>query len=121
MGEVDNGLRIYTVHEAKGLEAPIVWLLDANDTRSKNDGYGVLLDWPTSAARPVHFSLYATQATQGKKRQPLFEAEEHYARREAMNLLYVAITRAKQVLLVSGNGKKCRDRGKENSAVVVRS
>jgi ATP-dependent helicase/nuclease subunit A len=35
----------------------------------------------------------------------MFEAEAHYARREAMNLLYVAITRAKQVLLVSGHGK----------------
>jgi ATP-dependent helicase/nuclease subunit A len=102
------------VHEAKGLEAPIVWLLDANDTRSKNDGYGVLLDWPTNATRPVHFSLYATAASQGKKRQPMFEAEEHYARREGMNLLYVAITRAKQVLLVSGNGKNAETEEKKN-------
>jgi ATP-dependent helicase/nuclease subunit A len=40
----------------------------------------------------------------------LFEAEEKYAKRENMNLLYVALTRAKQVLLVSGNGEL-----KENS------
>jgi ATP-dependent helicase/nuclease subunit A len=93
------------VHEAKGLEAPIVWLLDANDTRGKNDGYGVLIDWPTNAARPAHFSLFGTKSTHGKKRQHLFEAEEEYGKREGMNLLYVAITRAKQVLLVSGNGK----------------
>jgi len=114
VGEVGNALRIYTVHEAKGLEAPIVWLLDANDTRSKNDGYAVLLDWPTSAARPAHFSLYATLATQGKKRRNMFEAEERYARREAMNLLYVAITRAKQALLVSGNGKNAETEEKKN-------
>ena len=114
VGEVGNALRIYTVHEAKGLEAPIVWLLDANDTRSKNDGYGVLLDWPTNAARPIHFSLYATQALQGKKRQHMFEAEEQYARREGMNLLYVAITRAKQALLVSGNGKNAEIEEKKN-------
>ena len=105
VGEVGNALRIYTVHEAKGLEAPIVWLLDANDTRAKHGGYDVLLDWPTNAARPVHFSLYTNQAAQGKKREHLFAAEEDYARREGMNLLYVAITRAKQALLVSGNGK----------------
>ena len=105
VGEAGNALRIYTVHEAKGLEAPIVWLLDANDTRAKHGGYDVLLDWPTNAARPVHFSLYTTQAAQGNKRQHLFAAEEDYARREGMNLLYVAITRSKQALLVSGNGK----------------
>ncbi|HEY6096049.1 MAG TPA: UvrD-helicase domain-containing protein [Gallionellaceae bacterium] len=105
VGEVGNALRIYTVHEAKGLEAPIVWLLDANDTRSVNDSYGVLLDWPTSAERPSHFSLYATREARGKQRLPLFEAEEHYARREGMNLLYVALTRARQALIVSGNGR----------------
>jgi ATP-dependent helicase/nuclease subunit A len=111
---VGNALRIYTVHEAKGLEAPIVWLLDANDTRGKNDGYEVLVDWPTQASRPAHFSLYAAQSTQGKKRQPMFEAEEQYARREAMNLLYVALTRAKQALLVSGNGKNAETEEKKN-------
>lgn len=115
VGEVGNALRIYTVHEAKGLEAPVVWLLDANDTRSRNDGYGVLLDWPTNAARPVHFSLYSTQAVHGRTRMPLFEAEENYARREGMNLLYVAITRAKQALLVSGNGKNAETEEKKNT------
>jgi len=114
VGEVGNALRIYTVHEAKGLEAPIVWLLDANDTRTKHDGYAVLLDWPTHSTRPVHFSLYATTASCGKKRQPMFAAEEVYARREGMNLLYVALTRAKQALLVSGNGKNAETEEKKN-------
>jgi len=115
VGEVGNALRIYTVHEAKGLEAPIVWLLDANDTRNKNDGYGVLLDWPTQANRPVHFSLYGAQSSRGKMRHHMFEAEEQYARREGMNLLYVAITRAKQALLVSGNGKNVETEEKKSS------
>ena len=114
VGEVGNALRIYTVHEAKGLEAPIVWLLDANDTGNKKDGYGVLLDWPSNAVRPVHFSLYGALASHGKKRQYMFEAEEHYAKRENMNLLYVAITRAKQALLVSGNGKSEDSEQKKN-------
>jgi ATP-dependent helicase/nuclease subunit A len=114
VGEVGNALRIYTVHEAKGLEAPIVWMLDANDTRLKNDSYEVLVDWPTQASRPAHFSMYGAKATQGKKRQPMFEAEEQYARREAMNLLYVAITRAKQVFLVSGNGKNSETEEKKS-------
>ncbi|MDE2118470.1 MAG: PD-(D/E)XK nuclease family protein, partial [Betaproteobacteria bacterium] len=105
LGEVGNALRIYTVHEAKGLEAPIVWLLDANDTQHKPDSYGVLLDWPPSAHRPAHFSLFSDKRGCGVQRAPLFDADEAYARREEMNLLYVAMTRAKQALLVSGNGE----------------
>ena len=105
VGEVGNALRIYTVHEAKGLEAPIVWLLDANDTQSKADSYSVLLDWQPNAPRPAHFSLFSDKKGRGAKRAPYFDADEAYARREEMNLLYVAMTRAKQALLVSGNGE----------------
>jgi len=104
VGEVGNALRIYTVHEAKGLEAPIVWLLDANDTQRKVDGYSVLLDWQPNDPRPAHFSLFSDKRGRGVKRAPYFDADEAYARREEMNLLYVAMTRAKQALLVSGNG-----------------
>ncbi len=105
VGEVGNALRIYTVHEAKGLEAPIVWLLDANDTQRKADSYGVLLDWQPDEPRPAHFSLYSDKRGRGTKRAPYFDSDEAYARREEMNLLYVAMTRAKQALLVSGNGE----------------
>ncbi len=105
VGEVGNALRIYTVHEAKGLEAPIVWLLDANDTQRKIDSYSVLLAWPPNAPRPAHFSLFSDKRGRGAKRAPYFDADEAYARREEMNLLYVAMTRAKQALLVSGNGE----------------
>ena len=105
VGEVGNALRIYTVHEAKGLEAPIVWLLDANDTQQKADSYSVLLDWQPNEPRPAHFSLFSDKRGRGVRRAPYFDADEAYARREEMNLLYVAMTRAKQALLVSGNGE----------------
>ena len=105
VGEIGNALRIYTVHEAKGLEAPIVWLLDANDTQQKGDSYSILLDWQPNAPRPAHFSLFSDKRGRGAKRSPYFDADEAYAQREEMNLLYVAMTRAKQALLVSGNGE----------------
>ena len=105
VGEVGNALRIYTVHEAKGLEAPIVWLLDANDIQNKADSYSVLLDWQPNSPRPAHFSLYTDKHGRGMKRAHYFDADEAYARREEMNLLYVAMTRARQALLVSGNGE----------------
>jgi ATP-dependent helicase/nuclease subunit A len=109
VGQFGNALRIYTVHEAKGLEAPIVWLLDANVTQHKADSYGVLIDWQPNQPRPAHFSLFSDTRGRGVKRAAYFEADEAYARREEMNLLYVAMTRAKQALLVSGQGELTED------------
>ncbi len=105
LGTAGNAVRIYTVHESKGLEAPIVWLLDANAEKKNHEGNEVLIDWPTHAERPQHFSLYTDLASRGKKRAPLFEQDAAHQAREEMNLLYVAMTRAKQALIVSGNAK----------------
>ena len=105
LGVAGDAVRIYTVHESKGLEAPIVWLLDANAEKKNREGNDVLLDWQTHEQRPSHFSLYADQASRGKKRAPLFEQDAAQQAREEMNLLYVAMTRAQQALIVSGNSR----------------
>ncbi|HMC13201.1 MAG TPA: UvrD-helicase domain-containing protein, partial [Gallionellaceae bacterium] len=105
LGVAGDAVRIYTVHEAKGLEAPIVWLLDANAENRNKEGFNVLLDWPTHEQKPLHFSLYADHASRGKKRAPLFSQDAAQQAREEMNLLYVAMTRAQQVFIVSGNSK----------------
>jgi ATP-dependent helicase/nuclease subunit A len=106
VSQTGNAIRIYTVHEAKGLEAPIVWLLDTNAKPPADRGYDVLVDWPTDAMRPAHFSLYGDRASRGQVRERYFESDAALALREDLNLLYVAMTRAKQSLLVSGNGKQ---------------
>ncbi|HEU0234685.1 MAG TPA: UvrD-helicase domain-containing protein, partial [Gallionella sp.] len=105
LGVAGDAVRIYTVHESKGLEAPIVWLLDANAEKKNKEGNDVLLDWPAHEPQPLHFSLYADQASRGRKRAPLFEQDAAQQAREEMNLLYVAMTRAQQALIVSGNSK----------------
>ncbi|MBI3479209.1 MAG: UvrD-helicase domain-containing protein [Nitrosomonadales bacterium] len=110
LGQAGDAVRIYTVHESKGLEAPIVWLLDANAEKNNREGNDVLIDWPTREERPLHFSLYTDHASRGKKRVPLFEQDAAQQAREEMNLLYVAMTRAQQALIVSGNS---RGEGKE--------
>jgi ATP-dependent helicase/nuclease subunit A len=106
VSQTGNAIRIYTVHEAKGLEAPIVWLLDSNAKSPVDRGYDVLVDWPTDEKAPAHLSLYGDKASRGQVRGRYFESDAALAQREDMNLLYVAMTRAKQSLLVSGNGKQ---------------
>jgi ATP-dependent helicase/nuclease subunit A len=97
-----DAVRILTVHSAKGLEAPVVVLLDANHSDGVEDHVGILCDWPQERDAPVHFSAFGRRAERGRARNYLFEAEEQFRLQEDWNLLYVAVTRAKQLLLVSG-------------------
>ena len=100
---VDAGrVRILTIHGAKGLEAPVVWLLGANAAPRAQEAWDVLVDWPPEAPSPRHFSFYGRKEDRGVARQPLFDIECAAAKREELNLLYVAMTRARQVFLASG-------------------
>jgi ATP-dependent helicase/nuclease subunit A len=102
MADVGNTVSIHTIHGAKGLEAPIVWLLDAGARQAPADTYRVLLDWPLGAARPRHFSFVTTQNSVAEYQQPYLAQDAQHQQREDYNLLYVAMTRARQVLMVSG-------------------
>ncbi|UCH46957.1 MAG: UvrD-helicase domain-containing protein [Betaproteobacteria bacterium] len=101
--EGSNAVRILTVHGAKGLEAPVVWLLDANSGSARTDSYEVLVDWPPAATAPAHFSLFSRKDERGESRAQLFEQEAALAAQEDINLLYVAMTRAQQVFIASGS------------------
>jgi ATP-dependent helicase/nuclease subunit A len=97
-----DAVRILTIHSAKGLEAQVVVLLDANHSKPARDDLGILCDWPQDAAAPTHFSVFGRVAERGAARDRLFAAEEAFKQQEDWNLLYVAVTRAKRILIVSG-------------------
>lgn len=97
-----DAVRILTIHSAKGLEASIVVLLDANHSEAARDDAGVLCDWPQDEDAPTHFSAFGRKDERGVARDKLFEAEETFKVQEDWNLLYVAVTRAKNILIVSG-------------------
>ena len=96
-----DAVRILTIHGAKGLEARIVVLLDANHSEGARDDFGVLCEWQDTDA-PTHFSAFARKAERGVARDALFAEEEKLKVQEDWNLLYVAATRARDLLIVSG-------------------
>ncbi len=97
-----DAVRIMTIHGAKGLEAEVVAIMGANHSDTGKDKAGVLCDWPQDAPAPTHFSVFGKSAERGVARDPLFAQEEAFRVQENWNLLYVAATRAKQLLIVSG-------------------
>ena len=111
-----DAVRILTIHGAKGLEAEVVVLMEANQREPSGDDIGMLCDWPQEADAPTHLSVFGASKERGQARNVLFNAEDSYRQQENWNLLYVAATRAKQLLIVSGVHS-----GKEGDGIVESS
>jgi ATP-dependent helicase/nuclease subunit A len=97
--EAGGAVQLMTVHKAKGLEFPVVVMADAAHGGGSarpailvESDLGVLLDMRQDEARPVMHPLAALRDS------AMEEAEDK-------RLLYVAATRAREKLLVSGHVK----------------
>ncbi len=96
-----DAVRLLTVHGAKGLEAPLVLLLDAQAHVRQRDSMGVLVDWPGEAAAPQRFVFLPSEARPSACCIDLLAAEQAARAREELNALYVAMTRARAQLVLS--------------------
>jgi ATP-dependent helicase/nuclease subunit A len=93
---------LLTIHAAKGLEAPVVFLADSNSPGSSPPGYQTLVRWPAEADRPSDFMLLSNSRQRDSISKARYDLEQQEEMRESANLLYVALTRAKNMLVVSG-------------------
>ncbi len=97
-------VRVMTVHGAKGLEAPIVFLPDTCSSRSGQQ-QGALVQL-SGVAKPVEFPDPYVWPVKGTSRHPAVQAAKaamQVAETEERNrLLYVAMTRARDRLYVAG-------------------
>ena len=96
-----KSVRLLTVHGAKGLEAPLVLLLDTDGEAQKAQTMGVLVDWPGEAAYPQRFVYLASESKPPACVADVLEAEQAARRREELNALYVALTRTQRTLVLS--------------------
>lgn len=101
-GRVDaQAIRLLTVHGAKGLEAQCVLLLDTDTRPQKAETMGVLVDWPGEQAVPTGFVFLASESSPPPSAVDALAVEQQARQREELNMLYVAMTRAKHCLALS--------------------
>ena len=102
LGEHEDVVRIMSIHKSKGLEFPIVFtsgvgkqfnLMDLNKQILYHDEIGFGPEFVDLEKR----NSYSTLAKEAIKKKILFESLS-----EEMRILYVAVTRAKEKLIITG-------------------
>jgi ATP-dependent helicase/nuclease subunit A len=102
----EKRVRILTIHAAKGLESRFVFLMNTNTNKSGKDNVGVLMSWLPGSDAPDHISPTFSAKPKDPARETLREQEEKISQIENWNLLYVALTRAKEAVYISGSANK---------------
>jgi ATP-dependent helicase/nuclease subunit A len=96
-----GAVRLLTIHGAKGLEAPLVILLDTDAEGTRPESMGVLVDWPGEAAYPRKFVFLASESRPPACVVDTLALEQTARAREELNALYVALTRTQSTLVLS--------------------
>ena len=100
-----------TVHAAKGLEAPVVYIVDSGYKKPRPRAWQTLVDWPSDSSHPDSFLLTGRSRTLDDWSRQRLEMENLAEAREDANLLYVAMTRAQRFLFISGCAHKGEQQG----------
>ncbi len=109
-GDKEAGVRVMTVHGAKGLEAPIVYLADADYLKSSGDYWKREKLVPAELADGVQIPIFTPSKAAELPARVHALRDEADARRdeEYQRLLYVGATRAAEHLIICG-GKASKD------------
>jgi ATP-dependent helicase/nuclease subunit A len=92
---------LLTIHGAKGLEAPIVFIVDTDPAPPSADTATLLVDWPVGQDAPERVAFIASGSNPPASMQALQRAEAVANAREELNGLYVAMSRAEEMLVIS--------------------
>ena len=96
-----DAVQLLTVHGAKGLEARVVFVMDADPEPKSTETATLLVEWPVEAERPLRCAFLYSEAACPPSLAPLLATELLARQREELNGLYVAMSRAKERLVFS--------------------
>jgi ATP-dependent helicase/nuclease subunit A len=111
-GQPANEVRVMTVHGAKGLEAPVVILADATADPARLGRTPLTLDYEIAPSGAVPL-LRPKKSERCPPFEDLILAEEKRDLEEHWRLLYVALTRAADRLIVSGVAPRLKKDGSD--------
>ena len=99
--DLGDAVKLLTVHGAKGLEAEVVFVMDADPEPPRSENATLLVDWPVQATQPRRCAfVYSESRCPPELAGPMAD-EQMARRREELNGLYVAMTRARRRLVFS--------------------
>ena len=96
-----DAVQLLTIHGAKGLEAEVVFVMDTQPELPRAESASLLVQWPVASAHPLTCAFVYTESRCPPSLAPLFADEQAARRREELNGLYVAMTRAKHRIVLS--------------------
>lgn len=102
VNEAGQRVTILTIHASKGLESPVIFLADCNRGSNNNDAHSTLVDWPADCRQPERLQLVLSKQNTDRLTQKVQQKKAQAHSREQLNLLYVALTRAREYLFISG-------------------
>lgn len=105
VGEEDNTVRIMSIHKSKGLEFPIVFLAGMGKKFNRQDIYGKILIDSELGIGTDYLDLEHRLKTTTLKKNVLKRKMELDNLGEELRVLYVAMTRAKEQLIMTGTDK----------------
>ena len=108
IGENENVVRIMSIHKSKGLEFPIVFLCSTAKKINMQDLNSNLLLHQKLGIGPqyINYDKRVEYSTSAKDAIKIIIKEESIS--EEMRILYVALTRAKEKLIITGTSKDHR-------------
>ncbi len=101
-GDGSNAVQIMSIHKSKGLEFPVVFLCDTARRFNKSDSTATVLVHPQMGLGPKVVDINRGIEYYSMPRRALIQKMNRETLSEEMRLLYVAMTRAKEYLFMTG-------------------